>query len=437
MKRDADIAGTFLEGFGAFARTQNDLWESMFDATANTASLPGAAERMREAEIDPTPHDVVYKENKLRLLHYKPLTDEQYDVPVLIVYALINKPYILDLQPNRSVVRRLLEDGFDVYLIDWGEPSRLDESLGVEDYVERYIDNCVEEVSERSGTDVTVLGYCMGGTMSAMYAALYPEKVHNLALMASGLCFDGEGGVLELWGDGSYFDPDKISDAFGNAPADFLNAGFDLLEPVENTFSKYVRLLDNLDDPNFVENFARMEKWLDDSPDVPGRAFAEFVEDIYQDNLLYRNELYLGDKHVDVKEIDMPVLQIVAKYDHLVPASASKPFNDVVASDDTEIIEQPTGHIGLSVSLSSHEQLWTRVGDWLAERSDAEEVKNVAEPEDKTDVETVDGIGPTYAGRLREAGIETVEDLREVSPEEVAEAAGVSEKRVDGWLEQV
>ena len=437
MKRDTDVSGTLFEGFGAFARTQNDLWESMFDATANTASLPGAAERMREAEIDPTPHDVVYKENKLRLLHYKPLTDEQYDVPVLIVYALINKPYILDLQPNRSVVRRLLEDGFDVYLIDWGEPSRLDESLGVEDYVERYIDNCVEEVRERSGTDVTVLGYCMGGTMSAMYAALYPEKVRNLALMASGLCFDGEGGVLELWGDGSYFNPDKISDAFGNAPAGFLNAGFDLLEPVENTFSKYVRLLDNLDDPNFIENFARMEKWLDDSPDVPGRAFAEFVEDIYQDNLLYKNELYLGDKHVDVNEIEMPVLQIVAEYDHLVPASASKPFNDVVASDDTEIIEQPTGHIGLSVSLSSHEQLWTRVGDWLAERSDAEEAEEAAKPEDKTDVETVDGIGPTYAGRLREAGIETVEDLRGVSLEEVAEAAGVSEKRVDGWLEQV
>jgi len=452
MSYDPDGLGTVFEGFGAFARTQGDLWESVINATANTASAPGAAARMREAEIEPTPYDIVYNENKLSLLHYEPLTEEQYDVPVLIVYALINKPYILDLQPNRSVVRRLLEDGFDVYLIDWGEPSRLDENLGVEDYVKRYIHNCVEVVSERSGTDVTILGYCMGGTMSAMYAALYPEKVRNLALMASGLCFDGEGGVLELWGDGSYFDPDDVADAFGNAPADFLNAGFDLLEPVENTFSKYVRLFDNLDDPDFVDNFARMEKWLNDGPDVPGRAFAEFVGDIYQDNLLYRNELYLRDEHVDINEIDMPLLQIVAKYDHLIPPGASKPFNDVVASDDTEIIEHPAGHIGLSVSSSAHEQLWPKVGDWLAERSDAEGIEEgaeVGETEDTetdededgetaggTDVEEIDGIGPTYAGRLRETGIETVEDLRESSPEEIAEVAEVSEKRVRDWLEK-
>jgi polyhydroxyalkanoate synthase len=158
-----------------------------------------------------------------------------------------------------------------------------------------------------------------------------------------------------------------------------------------------------------------------------------------------------------VNEIEMPVLQIVAEYDHLVPASASKPFNDVVASEDTEIIEHSTGHIGLSVSSSSHENLWPRVGDWLAERSGTEaditateetEEETVSDETDEdddfeteetsyTDIETVDGIGPTYAGRLREAGIETVEDLHEVSPEEVADAAGVSEKRVDGWLEQV
>ncbi|MDZ7688092.1 MAG: class III poly(R)-hydroxyalkanoic acid synthase subunit PhaC [Halobacteriales archaeon] len=446
MKDDADGLETVFEGFGAFARTQGDLIESVVNSTANTASLPGAVMRMEEAEIEPTPYDVVYKENKLSLLHYEPLTEEQHDVPVLVVYALINKPYILDLQPNRSVVRRLLEGGFDVYLIDWGEPSRLDEALGVEDYVKRYIDNCVEEVRERSGTDVTILGYCMGGTMSAMYAALYPEKVRNLALMASGLYFDGEGGVLELWGDDAHFDPDKVSDAFGNAPADFLNAGFDLLEPVENTFSKYVRLFDNLDDPDFVDNFARMEKWLNDGPDVPGRAFAEFVGDIYQDNLLYRNELYLGDEHVDVNEIDMPLLQIVAKYDHLIPPSASKPFNGVVSSDDTEIFEHPAGHIGLSVSSSSHAELWPRVCDWLAERSDAEGGEEGAESgeteadavesEEEANIEEIDGIGPTYAGRLREAGIESIDDLRDASLEEVAETAEVSEKRARDWLEQ-
>ncbi|MDG5778399.1 class III poly(R)-hydroxyalkanoic acid synthase subunit PhaC [Haloarculaceae archaeon H-GB1-1] len=469
---------------------QRKAFETMTEATETADDLPEAMETFESVEVGQTPSEVVYEENKLELLHYEPLVDpeDQEDVPILITYALINRPYILDLQEERSVVRRLLEAGHDVYLIDWNEPSRLDQHLTLDDYVNRYIENCVDEVRERSGQDaINILGYCMGGTMSAMYAALHPEKVNALGLMAAGLCFDDTGGILEEWGDDQYYDPAEVTEVFGNVPAEMLDIGFALMDPVDNYVSKYVRLAENLDNEGFVENFARMEQWLSDGIDVAGDAYVQFLEDVYQGNKLYENELYLDGTHVDVTNIDMPVVQILGEYDHLIPPAASKPFNEVVGSDDVTTIEYATGHIGLSVSGSSHEEVWPQVSEWYSERSQVEAEAEVAEPEPEAEpeaeaepepeaeadieaeaesdvaeaaasavekieaeteasadvdapeatVDSVDGIGPTYADRLRSAGIETVADLRSASVAEVAEAADAPESRVEAWLDQL
>ncbi|EMA55298.1 MULTISPECIES: alpha/beta fold hydrolase [Halococcus] len=501
---------------------QRRSFEAAAEAVEKTTVAPEQLNQMLSVEVGETPSEVVYTENKLELLHYEPRTDEQHDVPILVIYALINKPFILDLQPDRSVIRRLLEAGFDVYMIDWNEPSRLDQHLTLDDYVNRYIENCVDEVREESDQDsINILGYCMGGTMSAMYAALHPEKVRNLGLMAAGLCFDDTGGVLELWGDEEFFSPDELRATYGNAPAEMLDVGFALMDPVSNYVSKYVRLYDNLDNDDFVENFGRMERWLSEGIDVAGATFAQFVEDIYQDNKLYENELYLGGErtagsrsssgerseaqpegawsetpsasrhherrdaplerprngerrsrersesdggeradggeHVDLANIDMPVLQITGEYDHLIPSETSKPFNDVIASEDTAIIEYPTGHIGLSVSGSSHENVWPQVCEWFEERSqldtEAAEIEiesasetaddvaasddgSDAEADDESGLETVSGIGDTYAARLRGAGVETTADLAAADAATVADAAEVSESRATEWIEQ-
>jgi polyhydroxyalkanoate synthase len=465
--------------------TQRRSFEAAAEAVEKTTVAPEQLNQMLSVEVGETPSEVVYTENKLELLHYESQTDEQHDVPILVIYALINKPFILDLQPDRSVIRRLLEAGFDVYMIDWNEPSRLDQHLTLDDYVNRYIENCVDEVREESGQEsINVLGYCMGGTMSAMYAALHPEKVRNLGLMAAGLCFDDTGGVLELWGDEEFFSPDELQATYGNAPAEMLDVGFALMDPVSNYVSKYVRLYDNLENDDFVENFGRMERWLSEGIDVAGATFAQFVEDIYQDNKLYENELHLGSEradggeHVDLGNIDMPVLQITGEYDHLIPSETSKPFNDAIASEDTAIIEYPTGHIGLSVSGSSHENVWPEVCEWFEERSqldaDAAEIEiegaseaadeavgdqeststtedtdetadDVAAGDDESDagtddgepgLETVSGIGDTYADRLREAGIGTTAALSAADIETVAEAAEVAENRAAEWIDQ-
>ena len=344
---------------------------SIATGAARNASL--AADRFEgalAADVGETPSEVVYTENKRELRRYEPLTANQHPVPVLVVYALINRPYILDLQPDRSIVRRLLEAGHDVYLIDWHDPSRLDRRLGLADYVQRYLSNCVDEVRDRTAADaINVLGYCMGGTLAAVYAALHPAKVNALALLATGLHFEGTGGVLELWGDGEYYDPRTVTGTFGNVPGEFLAAGFDAMDPVANAVGKYVTLSDRAENEDFVRNFARMERWLADSVDLAGAAYAEFLEAIYQDNRLSRNELTLDGEHVDVTNIDMPLLQIVGERDRLVPPAASTPFNDVVGSDDVTTIEYPSGHVGLAMSNGAHRDLWPEVAEWFLEHS--------------------------------------------------------------------
>jgi len=450
---------------------QTKTLEALGDATEKASIAPERAVEIETIDVGQTPSNVVYEENKLELLQYESRTEEQNEVPILIVYALINKPYILDLQPDRSVIRRLLDAGHDVYMIDWNEPSRLDQHLGLHDYVNRYIDNCVDEVCERSGQDkINLLGYCMGGTMSTIYAALHPEKINALGLMAAGLCFDRTGGVLEDWGSEEYYDPQDVVDAYGNVPAELLDDGFALMDPVDNYLSKYITLYENLDSDGFVQNFSRMERWLDEGIDLAGQAYVEFLQKIYQNNELYRNVLEINGERVDVENIDMPVIQIIGEYDHLIPPEASKPFNDVVGSDDVTTIEYPTGHIGMSVSSSSHEDVWPQVCDWFWEKSEAaseeedetaetvetdvaeiqqQAAESVAEatdtaadegPEAESHEETVDvidGIGPTYAERLQAAGIETVADLAAYDAAEIADIAETTESRAQDWLDQL
>jgi polyhydroxyalkanoate synthase len=441
-----------LNPLAAAVNAHTNAVEELAEATRKGQLLPERAAEMDSVEVGATPAEVVYEENKLELLHYEPRTEDQNEVPILIVYALINKPFVLDLQPGRSVVERLLEAGHDVYLIDWNEPSRLDQHLTLHDYVSRYIDNCVDVVRDRSGQEaINVLGYCMGGTMTAMYSALNPEKVNALGLMAAGLYFDKSGGILEDWGSEEYFDPRDVTDAYGNVPAEMLDDGFKLMDPVDNYLTKYITLYENLDNDEFVGNFARMERWLDEGIDLAGDAYVQFLEKIYQGNELYRNVLELNGERVDVENIDMPLLQIVGEYDHLIPPSASKPFNDVVGSDDVTTIEYPTGHIGLSVSSSSHADVWPEVCEWFHEKSASDAATDVADIQERAadavgdgsgqvadagaaDVETVDGIGPTYAERLRAAGIETVADLAASDAARVAEVAETSESRAADWL---
>ncbi len=322
-----------------------------------------------EVKVGVTPHEVVFTENKLRLLHYEPIAEKIYPVPLIMIFALVNRPYILDLKPGRSVVEALLKKGIDVYLIDWGVPGDEDKYLNLDHYINRYIKKVVEKVKRVSGSNkVNLMGYCMGGTMSVMYTSLYPGDVDNLVLMTTGIDFKVEG-TLNLWSGKHNFDVNKFVEAYGNVPAEFLQTTFLLMKPVQNLLSKYVSFYENVDNEQFLDNFFAMEKWLNDNIPVPGEVFKEFVKYCYQENLLVENKLRINGKAVDLRKISCPVLNLVAEHDHLVPPASSTVLNGLISSKDKETIVFPTGHIGMSVSSKSLKDLWPRVGEWLIERS--------------------------------------------------------------------
>ncbi len=343
-------------------------WETFMRRLSLTPNVLEVAKKVR---VGATPAEAVFKLDKLQLLQYKTDTQQQFSTPTLVVFALINRPYILDLKPGKSVVAHFVNQGFDTYNLDWGIPTDSDSHLGMEDYVERYYDTVVEKVRERSGCDkINILGYCMGGSMSAMYASLYPEKIKNLIMLAAPVDWSSRDHLLAKWLDKEYFDVDKLIDVHGNAPADLLQSSFELLKPVSNYVEKYVKFYEKMEDEKFLEDFFAMEAWLNDNIPVAGEMFREFVKYCMQENRLIKGELKIGDRLVDLKKITCPVLNITAENDHLVPCGLSRPFNDAIGSTDHKWVNLKAGHIGLAVGSRAHRELWPEATSWLAERSD-------------------------------------------------------------------
>jgi len=321
-------------------------------------------------KVGQTPSDVIYQKDRMRVLHYrKPAGVTAHDrPPVLCVYALINKPYIMDLQPGLSVVESLLNRGMDVLLIDWGTPNTLDQDLRIHDYVNGYVDDAVRATQKELGVDrIHVLGYCMGGTFSAMYAARHPRNLRTLSLMAAPLDFATEASFLNVWAHAPGFDPWKIARSYGLIPPEFFNDAFGILDPLRSNYLKFYGLLDRIEDRAFVENFLRMEMWNSDGIPMAGPTYAEFIDKGYQRNLLVKGEWQLDgdDEVIDPRRIDMPVATIVGLKDNLVPPESTERILEHVGSRVIHRFEQASGHIGLSTSRRAHQDLWPQVAAWI------------------------------------------------------------------------
>ncbi|HZQ46051.1 MAG TPA: class III poly(R)-hydroxyalkanoic acid synthase subunit PhaC [Verrucomicrobiae bacterium] len=351
-------------------RWQRSMIDEGFSQARRMVRLPYLFKKAQAVKKGASPSEVVYEEDRLKLLHYLSDTEPRYKTPLIFVFALVNRPYILDLKEGRSVVSHFVKAGFDTYLIDWGAPTHADRHLSLDDYINGYMMNVVDHVRERTGApQASILGYCMGGTMSAMFTALHQEKVKNLLLLAAGIDFATREGLLNLWSDADYFDVDRFVEAFGNAPAEFLQATFQLLKPVQNLIEKPINFYEKAEDDKFVDDFFTMETWLNDNIAVPGGVFREFVKGLYQKNLLVKNSMPVGKHIVDLRKITCPVLNIMAQNDDLVPCAQSAPFNDLVGSRDRKSIVVPAGHIGLAVGSKAQKEAWPEACRWLAERS--------------------------------------------------------------------
>jgi len=321
-----------------------------------------------DIDVGQTAHEVLAETRTYRLLHYQQMVSKTAKTPILIVYALINKSYVLDLQKDKSWVKSLLSQGFDVYLIDWKTPDSVDKYVSFDDYVNSFIYDCVNIVLKKCKVDkVTLHGYCMGATMSIMYTTLYQDKVRNLAVIAP--VVDTEKDSTVIGNLAKNMDVDKMVDVIGNLPAEQLYACYSALKPFKQGVNKYFNLVQNIDNEQFVGNFLRIEKWLYDTPPIAGETFKQWISDIYKKNLLVKNELKLGKELIDVSKIKVPLLNIIADEDHLVSPECSAPLNDIVSSTDKRLMRFHTGHVGLIASLYSQNNVLPKVGQWLKARS--------------------------------------------------------------------
>jgi polyhydroxyalkanoate synthase subunit PhaC len=329
-----------------------DLWRAL---AAARDCAPGVSEK-----------EEVWRSGKLRLYRYRSIAKPSSEVPLLIVYALVNRPYMMDLEKDRSLVRGLLSRGLDVYLIDWGYPDGADRHLSLAYYLEELLAGCVEEILRRHSSDrLNLLGVCQGGVLSLCFSALHPERVRNLITMVTPVDFHTPADLLSKW-------VRKIDVAAwvgdGNVSGDTLNQLFLSLMPFRLMQQKYLELLRGPPDPARIENFMRVEHWIFDSPDLAGTAFREFVTWFYQENRLLRGGLEIAGRAVELSTLELPILNLIGKRDHLVPPASSAALARSVASQDVTTLELDLGHIGMYVSARAQREVPPAIADWLAAR---------------------------------------------------------------------
>jgi polyhydroxyalkanoate synthase len=299
---------------------------------------------------------------------------------VLLAYALVGRYQMIDLEAERSFVRKLLAEGLDVYMIDWGHPTRAQRWLTIDDYVTGYLDDAVDTIRERHGVDaIDLLGICQGGVFSACYAALYPRKVRNLVLTVTPLDFHGDlrspeagAGYMNLWARAlTPEDIDLLVDTMGVAPGALVGFAFLMMNPVGNVTKYTTELVEILDDDPKLLNFLRMERWIADRPGHPGEVMRQWLKDLYQDNKLIRGELMLGDRRVDLSNITMPVLNVYAEGDVIIPTACSRGLRERFGTDDYSELAVPGGHIGTFVGGKAQKILAPSIATWLKERGQA------------------------------------------------------------------
>jgi polyhydroxyalkanoate synthase len=321
-----------------------------------------------------TPYEVISERGKVRLRYYR-AGGRSRGTPLLLVYALIKRPFILDLLPGRSVVENLTAQGFAVYLVDWLPPTYADRWRGFAAYVNDDLAHAVRVVRDHAGVErVPLFGYCFGGLLATIYTALHPRAVKNLVTL--NLPLDLSTRQIPLFTFlVDYFSAetvDLVTATYGNCPAWLVSAGFTAMAPLHHALDKYVGLYRNQDREDYARMFSLVERWMNSDVPLAGQIFREAVGGIFQQNLPAQNRFRVGDQVVKLSHITCPVLNVVGEHDDVVHPTSSLAFVDLVGSGDAHTLLFPTGHIGAVVSGLAHEKLWRRVGGWLRERAGVE-----------------------------------------------------------------
>jgi polyhydroxyalkanoate synthase subunit PhaC len=326
------------------------------------------------APVAQTPKQVIWTLNKAKLYRYLPVVpaEERHQVPLLLVFALMNRPYILDLRPGHSFVEYMVSQGYDVYLLDWGAPGPEDKGLTFADYALEYLPRAIRKLKAVSGSaQFSLLGWCIGAILTTIYAALRPDDgLTNLILLTAPLDFsDKTAGGFVRWVNDHSFDPDKIIDAFGNMPGELIDYGAKALKPVENYLGSYLTLWDNLDNPRIVEAWHAMNTWVTDLIPMAGATYRQLIKELYQENRLMEGTLRIRGERVDVSRIRANLLNVIALADHISPPCQSESIMTRVSSQDQRVLKVKGGHIGMMAGSGALKYTWPHIDEWLAARS--------------------------------------------------------------------
>jgi polyhydroxyalkanoate synthase len=330
-----------------------------------------------EVRIATTPKRAVLRRDKVTLYRYESQAKQTVRTPVFVVYGLVGRWTMADLQPDRSLIRNLLERGLDVYVVDWGNPSRADRWLSFDDYVGDYLDACVDHIRAEAGTDkVNLLGICEGGVFTQCYAALFGDKVRNLIVTITPTDFHADQqedrpdrGFINLWARSvEPRDIERLIDSCGCVPGHFMGLVFSMLTPARSLTKYNLDLLEVLEDEQKLLNFLRMEQWLADRPHHPGEAARQFFIDLYRHNDLAQGRFELCGRQVRLRNIRVPVLNVYALDDHIIPPPCASALGKLVGTKDYTELPLPGGHVGVFVSAKSQGIVGQRVAEWLGQR---------------------------------------------------------------------
>ena len=325
--------------------------------------------RASEAEVGTTPKDLLYDRGTLKLYHYRAIADEIYRVPVIIVMATTNKGFLFDLAPGQSMVEYLLKRGHDVYMIDWDPPLARERRLGLADYTNDFLPTCIDKVIADSGEpDVNIIGYCMGGVLSLIYAATHTDgPLKNLACLTTPVNWH-KMGLFSLWADERYLDLDKLVDTLGIIPADFISQSFEMLRPASKTAGR-MRVWEQMWNDDFVKSYRAFERWGNETLPLAGEYYRDTTRELMWGNKLFTGELTINGESADLGNITIPVMHAVAEHDHIAPYTATKPLLELVSSTDKHELILKGGHVSLIAGPNAVRRMWPNVDAWLGERS--------------------------------------------------------------------
>jgi len=333
----------------------------------------------KQPTMGSAPCETVFERGKLRLLRLRGAAGDEYELghgvhrievprvrtPLLVIPPLMVRPYIYDLRPEHSMLRTLRNAGFDVFVVDFGVPDREDENVRLDDYVLDYVPTLIDATLRESGADgLALVGYCMGGLFSLLHVGTFEdERVQALVTIGSPVNFK-KMGVVTLAATLGAPGIDRIIDLLGNVPGSVSSAAFKLINGPK-ALTRYVDLLRNLHDENYVRGFLAINHWVNDMIPYPKEAFRQMFREVVYENRLLGNSLSFGDRKCDLQRIRCPLFAIAGNADTIATPASTRGIVDLVGSQDKSFREVSGGHVAVVAGSHAPEEVWKPIAEWL------------------------------------------------------------------------